>query len=188
MQDFFLTVHKASLMKLIICDQVGLYSSVGCLPLDQFCFGVVVSALAIMIPTPMLSSSRQQIKQKNSSSKYDFVKVRVHLSNEHYYVLSRFLLARMLTATRLDYGHALRIALDLKKRLVDKAELYVSQEQLEHELFVILQQRGYGQEHIEWYKTMARYARHRKGRRQVGVCVSWYSLLAFIISVFLLYC
>jgi hypothetical protein len=37
-----------------------------------------------------------------SSSKYDFIKVRVWLgeAREHYYVLSRFLISRHLTATK----------------------------------------------------------------------------------------
>jgi len=37
---------------------------------------------------------------KHSSSKYDFVKVRVWLSSRHYYVLSRFLISRVLTAIK----------------------------------------------------------------------------------------
>ena len=38
----------------------------------------------------------------NASSKYDFVKVKVWLREnaDHYYVLSRFLLSRMLTVTK----------------------------------------------------------------------------------------
>lgn len=99
-------------------------------------------------------ASRRQ--HKNSSSKYDFVKVRIHLSDHHYYVLSRFLLSRMLTAARIDYSHALRIALDLKKRLVDKGRFDVSQQELQTELFDLLSHRGYGQEHVHWYRTMAR--------------------------------
>lgn len=34
------------------------------------------------------------------SSKYDFVKVKVYLSKKHYYILSRFLVSRVLTATQ----------------------------------------------------------------------------------------
>jgi len=34
------------------------------------------------------------------SSKYDYVKVRVGLSDRHYYVLSRYLVSRVLTATK----------------------------------------------------------------------------------------
>ncbi|KAK9713736.1 hypothetical protein RND81_06G048100 [Saponaria officinalis] len=39
---------------------------------------------------------------RNASSKYDFVKVKVWLGDnaDHYYVLSRFLLSRMLTVTK----------------------------------------------------------------------------------------
>ncbi|KAI8139728.1 hypothetical protein BJV82DRAFT_625851 [Fennellomyces sp. T-0311] len=101
-----------------------------------------------------MNTNVRQWRQKNSSSKYDFVKVRVHLSDEHYYVLSRFLLSRMLTAARIDYGHALRIALDLKKRLVEKSQLNVSQDDLQKELFGLLKQHGYGEEHVQWYKTL----------------------------------
>ena len=71
-------------------------------------------------------------------------------------MLSRFLLSRMLTAARIDYGHALRIALDLKKRLVEKSQLNVSQEDLQKELFGLLKQHGYGEEHVKWYKTLER--------------------------------
>ncbi|KAF7728343.1 hypothetical protein EC973_006284 [Apophysomyces ossiformis] len=100
-------------------------------------------------------------EQKNSASKYDFVKVRVHLSDQHYYVLSRFILCRMLTAARIDYGHALRMALDLKKRLVDKDRLDVSQQELQSELFALFQRHGYGEEHVQWYKTMADFHHER---------------------------
>lgn len=62
----------------------------------------------------------------------------------------------MLTAAKIDYNHALRIALDLKKRLVDKEQLDVSQEALQSELFELMKKHGYGTEHVRWYKTMAR--------------------------------
>ncbi|PWA64380.1 PGK [Artemisia annua] len=41
---------------------------------------------------------------RNGSSKYDFVKVKVWLGDnaDHYYVLSRFLLSRMLTVTKVS--------------------------------------------------------------------------------------
>ncbi|KAI9317529.1 hypothetical protein BX666DRAFT_2026807 [Dichotomocladium elegans] len=109
-----------------------------------------------------MGTGTRQIRspQKSSSSKYDFVKVRVHL-NDHYYVLSRFLLSRMLTASRIDYGHALRIALDLKKRLVDKGELDVSQEALQHELFRLLKEHGYDSEHVQWYRTLESFHHQR---------------------------
>ncbi|KAG2222279.1 hypothetical protein INT45_006958 [Circinella minor] len=109
----------------------------------------------------MSTGVRQWRRPKNSSSKYDFIKVRVHLHNEHYYVLSRFLLSRMLTAARIDYGHALRIALDLKKRLVEKSQLDVSQADLQKELFRLLREHGYGEEHVKWYKTLEKFYHQR---------------------------
>jgi hypothetical protein len=44
-------------------------------------------------------AAKQLLKAK--ASKYDFVKVRVWIG-EHYHVLSRFLLSRMLSATRVS--------------------------------------------------------------------------------------
>lgn len=43
-----------------------------------------------------------RFSSRNTSSKYDFVKVKVWLGDnaDHYYVLSRFLLSRMLTVTK----------------------------------------------------------------------------------------
>ncbi|PNX86286.1 hypothetical protein L195_g042363 [Trifolium pratense] len=43
-----------------------------------------------------------RFSSRNASSKYDFVKVKVWLGDnaDHYYVLSRFLLSRMLTVTK----------------------------------------------------------------------------------------
>jgi len=49
-----------------------------------------------------LAAERFQENRKVPSSKYDFVKIKVWLgeNREHYYILSRFLIARMLTVTR----------------------------------------------------------------------------------------
>ena len=46
--------------------------------------------------------------KKLGFSKYDFVKVRVYLSPEHYYVLSRFLTCRVLTAAKVSCGWVVR--------------------------------------------------------------------------------
>jgi len=94
-------------------------------------------------------------KHPSSISKYDFVKVLVYLSDEHYYVLSRFLISRMLTATKIDYFHAVRIALDLKKRLVDCNELELSQRKLEKTLFSIMKDYGYNEKYTSLYKLIS---------------------------------
>jgi hypothetical protein len=48
------------------------------------------------------SFSSTRGRPRATSSKYDFVKIKVFLSDEHYYILSRFLVSRVLTATRVS--------------------------------------------------------------------------------------
>ncbi|KAH9332007.1 hypothetical protein KI387_004115, partial [Taxus chinensis] len=93
---------------------------------------------------------------RNTTSKYDFVKVRVWLGDnaDHYYVLSRFLLSRMLTVTKIPNHVAIKIALELKKLLVDNSLLDVSQSDLEANLFKLMERRGFGEEYINRYKMM----------------------------------
>ncbi|KAK9059667.1 hypothetical protein SSX86_020371 [Deinandra increscens subsp. villosa] len=100
---------------------------------------------------------------RNGSSKYDFVKVKVWLGDnaDHYYVLSRFLLSRMLTVTKIPNHVALKIALELKKLLIDNSLLDVSQSDLEANLFKLMERRGYGQEYINRYKMMTRFHHQR---------------------------
>ena len=45
----------------------------------------------------------------------------------HYYVLSRFLISRMLTVTKVPHQKAIKIALDVKKHLVDNDRLDITQ-------------------------------------------------------------
>jgi hypothetical protein len=47
--------------------------------------------------------TRMDRPTKLAFSKYDFVKVRVYINEKHYYVLSRFLVSRVLTAARVNY-------------------------------------------------------------------------------------
>lgn len=100
---------------------------------------------------------------RNASSKYDFVKVKVWLGDnaDHYYVLSRFLLSRMLTVTKIPNHVAIKIALELKKLLVDNSLLDVSQNDLEANLFKLMERRGYGEEYINRYKMMTRFHHQR---------------------------
>ncbi|KAJ4953751.1 hypothetical protein NE237_030583 [Protea cynaroides] len=100
---------------------------------------------------------------RNASSKYDFVKVKVWLGDnaDHYYVLSRFLLSRMLTVTKIPNHVAIKIALELKKLLIDNSLLDVSQSDLEVNLFKLMERRGYGKEYINRYKMMTRFHHQR---------------------------
>ncbi|KAL4280056.1 hypothetical protein GQ457_03G015950 [Hibiscus cannabinus] len=100
-----------------------------------------------------LSFSSVKSSPRNVSSKYDFVKVKVWLGDkeDHYYVLSRFLLSRMLTVTKIPNHVAIKIALELKKLLIDSSLLDV----YDFFLFLLLmERRGYGEEYINRYKMM----------------------------------
>ncbi|KAJ6714670.1 P-LOOP CONTAINING NUCLEOSIDE TRIPHOSPHATE HYDROLASES SUPERFAMILY PROTEIN [Salix viminalis] len=108
-------------------------------------------------------SSFPSFSSRNASSKYDFVKVRVWLGDnaDHYYVLSRFLLSRMLTVTKIPNHVAIKIALELKKLLIDNSLLDVSQSDLEANLFKLMERRGYGEDYINRYKMMTRFHHQR---------------------------
>ncbi|KAK8658873.1 hypothetical protein V6N13_029092 [Hibiscus sabdariffa] len=100
---------------------------------------------------------------RNGSSKYDFVKVKVWLGEnaDHYYVLSRFLLSRMLTVTKIPNHIAVKIALELKKLLIDNSLLDISQFDLEVNLFKLMERQGYGLEYVNRYKMMTRFHHQR---------------------------
>ncbi|GFQ04706.1 2-phosphoglycerate kinase [Phtheirospermum japonicum] len=108
-------------------------------------------------------SAALSFSTRNASSKYDFVKVKVWLGDnaDHYYVLSRFLLSRMLTVTKIPNHVAIKIALELKKLLIDNSLLDVSQSDLEANLFKLMERRGYGEEYISRYKMMTRFHHQR---------------------------
>jgi len=119
---------------------------------------------SISVSSPVFSEESDNKQQfpsvrfssRNASSKYDFIKVKVWLGDnaDHYYVLSRFLLCRMLTVTKVTLlfyqaripdtstwikcitnnsllffqipNHvAIKIALELKKLLIDNSLLDV---------------------------------------------------------------
>jgi hypothetical protein len=65
---------------------------------------------------------------------------------EHSYVLSRFLISRLLTLIQLPAKKATAAALSLKKRLVDQDMLSITQQTLEHVLFEVLAEQGFGAE------------------------------------------
>ncbi|CAH8353949.1 unnamed protein product [Eruca vesicaria subsp. sativa] len=99
---------------------------------------------------------------RNASSKYDFVKVKVWLGDaDHYYVLSRFLVCRMLTVTKIPNHVAVKIALELKKLLIDNSLLDVSQKDLETSLFMLMERRGYGKEYVNRYNMMTKFHHQR---------------------------
>ncbi|XP_042064942.1 uncharacterized protein LOC121808484 [Salvia splendens] len=67
----------------------------------------------------------------------------------------------MLTVTKIPNHVAIKIALELKKLLIDNSLLDVSQSDLEANLFKLMERRGYGQEYINRYKMMTRFHHQR---------------------------
>ena len=122
-------------------------------------------------PGPGSESDVALGKRTKGGSKYDFVKVRVWLGEnwKHYYVLSRFLLSRMLTAARVPQRKAIQIMTQLKKSLVDNNELDVSQRALEAALFDLMRVHGYGEAYVRRF-SMIRSFYHQRIPLVVIVC------------------
>jgi 2-phosphoglycerate kinase len=93
------------------------------------------------------------------ASKYDSVKVKVHIG-EHYYIFSRFLLSKILSFCEVPTTTAVRLSLDLKKELVDQQRLDITQEELQRGIFSMMQHHGYGS-HIRLYTTMTQFYTQR---------------------------
>lgn len=122
--------------------------------------GIGVGPRAEKVGQASANTLRINRQGKELSSKSDFVKVKVFLGR-HYHVLSRFIIARMLTFVQVSPKDAVRISLQVKKSLV-KAELTeISHERLERELFVVMQSCGYGQAFIARYHSMLAFHRQR---------------------------
>ena len=89
-------------------------------------------------------------------SKYDAVKVKVWLE-DHFFIFSRFLVSRVLTLNKIPPKDSIRIAMDLKKLLVEEGKLEVRQTELESYLFRIMRVYNYGDAFISRYQMMNRF-------------------------------
>lgn len=98
------------------------------------------------------------------TSKYDYIKIKVWLGDhhEHYYILSRYLICRILTFIRVPQDKAIKIALDLKKWLVDNGNFEINQDELEHLLFKFLIDAGYGDAEINRFKMVSTFQQARR--------------------------
>ncbi|KAJ0407943.1 hypothetical protein ATCC90586_006315 [Pythium insidiosum] len=109
--------------------------------------------------SPLIGPTDAPVVKRNQS-KYDFVKVRVWVQ-DHFYVLSRYLLSRALVSTKINSRDAVQIALDLKRTLVDLGLVDIVQEQFEDFLYKTMQVFGYGESHIACYRMMSSFHRNR---------------------------
>ena len=101
-------------------------------------------------------------RQRKPASKVDFVKVRLWLANPdennlaHAVVLSRYLVARNLTATLVPQHEAVKIALETKKALVERELLDISYADFERVLMECATKRGYGNAQTRaWHRCLA---------------------------------
>jgi len=69
--------------------------------------------------------------------------------------------SRVLNVTKVDPSDAVKIALELKKKLIDQGSLNTTQTEMENQLFQILQSYGYGNEYISRYRITAKFHHQR---------------------------
>lgn len=86
-------------------------------------------------------------------SKYDVLKVRVFLE-DHFFIFSRFLVSRILTLNKIPPKDSIRIAMDLKKLLVEEEKFDVKQSEMENFLFQIMRAYNYGDSFIRRYQMV----------------------------------
>ncbi|GJQ14324.1 hypothetical protein GpartN1_g6911.t1 [Galdieria partita] len=91
------------------------------------------------------------------ASRYDYVKVRVWLGGQHYYVLSRFSVSQILMLCRVPQKEAQKIALRLKKQLIDQGILDIEQENLNQSLFQVAQSFGFSETAFQLYTKVLKF-------------------------------
>jgi 2-phosphoglycerate kinase len=83
-----------------------------------------------------------------------------------------------------DQIDAVKIALELKKRLVDQGMMSVSQLEMENQLFQILKSYGYGNEYIQRYRMTTKYSRFLFCSHPLRFLLAFFYFLFFIFIYF----
>ena len=78
-----------------------------------------------------------------SDKLYDMVKIKVRLGENHYFILSRFLISRMLTLCRVRKVDAINIAKAIKKHFIECNLMETTQTELQRIIFKIMVHFGY---------------------------------------------
>ena len=106
-----------------------------------------------------LTQSNEEFISKKIS-KYDVLKVRVWL-DDHFFIFSRFLVSRILTMNKVPPKDSIRIAMDLKKLLVEQEMFEVKQSEMENYLFQIMRAYNYGDSFIRRYQMVSSFYAQR---------------------------
>ncbi len=99
-------------------------------------------------------------KKKVRISKYDIVKVKIHL-DQHFVVFSRYLLANILCVIKISNKDAQKISSDLKKILVENNLLEIENAEFQKYVFEIMKKYNYDELYINRYKMMNQLYRKR---------------------------
>ncbi|KAG5467095.1 hypothetical protein LSCM1_01276 [Leishmania martiniquensis] len=95
------------------------------------------------------------------SSKYDVIKVKVHLTDVHYYVLSRYFVSKMLMFCRVPEETAVRISLDVKKHFVSTDRTTITQRELEDYIRCSMIAAGFAREHAQLFSVVTKFHAER---------------------------
>lgn len=114
----------------------------------------------------LLKDKAEAISENNAEviskkiSKYDVLKVRV-LLEDHFFIFSRFLVSRILTLNKVPPKDSIRIAMDLKKLLVEEEKFEVKQSEMENYLFQIMRAYNYGDSFVRRYQMVSSFYAQR---------------------------
>jgi 2-phosphoglycerate kinase len=115
--------------------------------------------LLVKDKTEALAETNEEVISKKIS-KYDVLKVRVWLE-DHFFIFSRFLVSRILTLNKVPPKDSIRIAMDLKKLLVEEEKFEVKQSEMENYLFQIMRAYNYGESFVRRYQMVSSFYAQR---------------------------
>jgi len=95
-------------------------------------------------------------------SKYDMVKVKVRVEDGHFYVLSRYLISRILKMIKVPDSDAIKIALNIKKALVKQDVTEIPHANLEQLIFQELERGGFGPQFVGRFKMLSKFQQKRQ--------------------------
>lgn len=111
--------------------------------------------------SPVEETKESAADLESKISKYDVLRVRVWVE-DHFYVFSRFLISRILTVNAIPPKDSIRIAMDLKKLLVEEEKFDVQQGEMEDRLFNIMRTKyNYTEKYMNRYKMMNTFYHQR---------------------------
>lgn len=107
-----------------------------------------------------MDKNEENIKQLNTISKYDTIKIKIHIG-VHWFIFSRYILAKTLNVINIDEKDCNKIAYELKKKLVNSQLFDVNLDEFQSILFNIMNDFGYKEVYKEKYIMMYKFNSNR---------------------------